>query len=63
MPRLKRVVDGKGEFYGLRFECPGCGDTHVLPVAPGHGAQWEWNGEAPGPARCQRHTRSCREAA
>ncbi len=27
MSRVKIVPD-----YGLRFECPGCGDSHVIPI-------------------------------
>lgn len=44
MNRAKLVTDGEGKPYGVRIDCPGCGDRHVLPTVPGHGAQWTWNG-------------------
>ena len=28
----------------LLFECPGCGECHQVPVKPGDGVRWEWNG-------------------
>lgn len=26
--RIKNVVDGHGDYYGLSFKCPGCGHSH-----------------------------------
>lgn len=36
-----------GVLYGYEFKCPGCGNSHVLPVGPGNGsvhARWDFNG-------------------
>lgn len=30
--RAKVVLDVQGDFYGIRFDCPGCDDAKVLPV-------------------------------
>lgn len=45
MSRGKLVTDGEGKPYGVRINCPGCGDHHVLPTTAGHGARWTWNGD------------------
>jgi len=34
MKRVKHVVDGAGAHYGYWFNCPGCGDPHVIPTLP-----------------------------
>lgn len=50
MSRAKRVEDGDGVFVGLRIDCPGCGDHHMLPVRGTASqyyagrASWDWNG-------------------
>lgn len=56
MARANLVEDGQGKFYGIRIDCPGCGDSHILPTdwtpdgyqrSP-HIAkkpQWEFNGD------------------
>jgi hypothetical protein len=41
--RAKRVTNGDGSHYGVRFDCPGCGDPHVVPTEP-HPRGWGWNG-------------------
>lgn len=44
MNRAKRV--SYGDAPGLRFDCPGCGEAHVVPVRVGSKVPnaWEWNG-------------------
>ena len=42
--KIKHVTDGKGGHYGYRFECPGCGDPHVIPTKP-HERGWDFNGD------------------
>jgi hypothetical protein len=32
--KAKRVVDADGKFVGIRINCPGCGDRHVLGIRP-----------------------------
>lgn len=32
--KAKQVVDSEGRFVGVRINCPGCGDRHVLGVRP-----------------------------
>lgn len=50
MSRAKRVQESSGVFVGLRINCPGCGDHHVLPVRGTESqyyagsAKWDWNG-------------------
>lgn len=44
-----RQINGTGDWAGMvtvRFKCPGCGDSHDIPVrnAPGKsGPIWTWN--------------------
>ena len=38
---ILRSVEGGG----LSFRCPGCGDTHMVPVGDGAGPRWSWNGD------------------
>lgn len=40
--RAKPVTNGDGSPYGLRFDCPGCGEPHVVPTTGGKA--WGWNG-------------------
>ncbi len=40
--KIKQVKTGKGEHYGYRFECPGCGEPHVVPTKPSKLA-WDFN--------------------
>ena len=40
--RAKRVTNGDGSPYGIRFECPGCGDPHVIPTGTSPKA-WGFN--------------------
>lgn len=54
--KAKNVVDNEGRFVGIRINCPGCGDRHVLGVRPipegmiesphavNH-AHWHFNGD------------------
>lgn len=30
--KAKLVTHGDGSPYGIRFECPGCGEPHVVPT-------------------------------
>lgn len=43
MSRIKHVVNSDGAHYGYRFECPGCGDAHVIPTKP-HPNGWDFDG-------------------
>lgn len=43
MNRAKPVTHQDGSPYGIRFECPGCGDPHVVPVGTSKNA-WGFNG-------------------
>lgn len=48
--KLKRVMTHGGDFYGLRFDCPGCGRMHLLPTdeTPAHvtkADRWKFNGD------------------
>lgn len=48
MKILKRVESAPGVRYGYRFECPGCGVPHVIPVEPSpKGWGFNENEEAP----------------
>ena len=40
--KAKRVSTHEGKPYGIRFDCPGCKEAHVLPVQPYSGG-WEFN--------------------
>lgn len=53
--KAKRVVDADGRFVGIRINCPGCGDRHILSVRPipvgmiesphyVHFPKWQFNG-------------------
>ncbi len=48
MPKVKRTkargADGE-QPYGVRFDCPGCNETHVLPTKPESPSGWEFNGD------------------
>lgn len=41
--RATLVRRDDGSTYGIRFECPGCGDPHVVPTLP-EPKGWTWNG-------------------
>lgn len=41
--KAKRVVDHTGGDYGIRFDCPGCGESHVVPTKP-TARGWDFNG-------------------
>lgn len=53
--RAKAVQDEQGRFYGIRFDCPGCGHPHVVGVdwlperrerSPAQtGERWGFNGD------------------
>lgn len=50
MSKFKRVATMGGQFYGIKFKCPGCGDNHVLctqDTAPevATGPRWNFNGD------------------
>jgi hypothetical protein len=32
-----------GKLWGIAFSCPGCQETHSVPVVPPKG--WTWNGD------------------
>lgn len=40
--RAKHVTNEKGVHYGVRFECPGCKEAHVVPTLP-HMRGWVSN--------------------
>ena len=49
MSKLNRVDCYKPEnaLYGYQYRCPGCGETHTLPVGMGNGegyARWQFDG-------------------
>lgn len=42
-----RAVTANGEHHGYRFDCPGCGEPHVIPtVGP---KAWGFNGSLEAP--------------
>lgn len=45
--KTRPVSDGKGGHYGVRFDCPGCKEPHVVPTAATHesGKAWGFNGD------------------
>lgn len=43
MKRIKHVTTGTGTHYGYRFNCPGCGDPHVITTEP-YPNGWEFDG-------------------
>jgi hypothetical protein len=53
--RAKLVTDVEGRFYGVRINCPGCGDKHIVtaPAPAGYtesphyanSPRWTWNGD------------------
>lgn len=49
MPKFKRTENQAGQFYGVRFHCPGCGYSHVLHTQETHpdikGPRWTFNGD------------------
>lgn len=45
MARVGRVEREDGSLYGYTFECPGCGWSHVVPIAPMAGDRgWQFRG-------------------
>ncbi len=42
--RARRVPNTDGSLYGIRFDCLGCGDPHVVPVKP-NDRGWDFNGD------------------
>lgn len=40
--RAKLVRHDDGRTYGIRFECPGCSEPHVVPTLP-EPKGWTWN--------------------
>lgn len=45
--KLKPVTNDDGSPYGVRFDCPGCGEPHVVPTT---GAKaWGFNGSLDAP--------------
>lgn len=44
MATLKHIVDGDGQHYGYRFQCPGCNGPHVITTEPYKGG-WGFNGD------------------
>lgn len=53
MPKFKEVVDVEGSHYGVRFICPGCKMSHVLPTQYTHERhavpRWHFNGDYDAP--------------
>lgn len=58
--KAKKVVDSEGRFVGIRINCPGCGDRHVLCVRPipegmvesphyANAPHWQFNGDYESP--------------
>jgi hypothetical protein len=47
MLKLRSVTHPDGSLYGVRFDCPGCGDPHVIPTT-GPKA-WGFNGSMDAP--------------
>ena len=45
MPNVVERLEGDGRVF-LCFECPGCSENHMVPVAERgeRGNAWEWNG-------------------
>lgn len=37
--------DDDPTIVSLDFLCPNCGAWHAVPVKPGHGTGWNWNGD------------------
>lgn len=42
--KFKSVTAHDGGHYGIRFQCPGCEEAHVLPTKP-HERGWDFNGD------------------
>ena len=38
-------VLGQGDDEALVYMCPACVCIHRIPVSPGKGAWWQWNGD------------------
>ena len=57
--KVRVIHDQEGDYYGIRFECPGCGDSHMVNtdwVPPGMARskhaqplQWHFNGDLDNP--------------
>lgn len=48
--KVKRVVTVGGQFYGIKFKCPGCGEHHILPTQDTppdvtKADRWNFNGD------------------
>ena len=41
--RTKHVVSHDGAHYGYRFDCPGCGEPHVITTKP-YTNGWDFDG-------------------
>lgn len=43
--KAKRVTHGDGSLYGIRWDCPGCGASHVVPTTGPNswGKEWGFN--------------------
>lgn len=46
--KIKHVTNGDGGHYGYRWECPGCGDPHVIPTKPTERG-WDFDGNEESP--------------
>lgn len=42
---MSAVVKFSEKWQEVSFKCPGCGDKHSLPVGPGAGSRWTFNGD------------------
>lgn len=47
--KISRVL-ARGDGGQIFFECPGCDMPHGIPVGPGSGPRWEWDGNADAPS-------------
>jgi hypothetical protein len=45
--KLRRVNAADGSLYGYRFDCPGCGEPHIIPTVGPHA--WGFNGDLDAP--------------
>lgn len=47
MSKFRPVTHEDGSPYGIRFDCPGCKDPHVIPTGGPHA--WNFNGSLESP--------------
>lgn len=51
MPRVEPINNQSGQLAGYIFECPGCGQWHMITTKEpnGRGAKWSFNGDVERP--------------